>query len=174
MQAASLADVLARAGSLTQGKGGRIPVDGELTVAGHPEVFAIGDMADIDGVPGLSPAAIQQGVHTAKVIEARLRGNAPPKPFRYVDKGTVATIGRQRAVAAIKGLKVSGFPAFVLWAVIHLFYLVGWGNRLGTITRWMWSLFARNRREQLISVSSLVSDRAAVADLQSLGDAQRG
>ena len=128
----------------------------------------IGDMADIDGVPGLSPAAIQQGVHAAKVIESRLRGHAPPKAFRYVDKGTVATIGRQRAVADIKGIKLSGFVAFVLWALIHLFYLVGWGNRLGTISRWMWSLFARNRREQLISVSSLVTDSEAETDLRTL------
>jgi NADH dehydrogenase len=158
VMAPPLADVLATAASLQAGKGGRIPVDGQLTVAGHPEVFVIGDMADIDGVPGLSPAAIQQGVHAAKVIEARLLDHAPPRPFRYIDKGTVATIGRQRAVADIKGVKLSGFVAFLLWAFIHLFYLVGWGNRLGTITRWMWSLFARNRREQLISVSTLISD----------------
>jgi NADH dehydrogenase len=158
VMAPPLADVLATAASLQAGRGGRIPVDGQLTVAGHPEVFVIGDMADIDGVPGLSPAAIQQGVHAAKVIEARLLGHAPPRPFRYVDKGTVATIGRLRAVADIKGIKLSGFVAFLLWAFIHLFYLVGWGNRLGTITRWMWSLLARNRREQLISVSSLISD----------------
>ena len=166
VMAPALAGVLATAASVQAGKGGRIPVDGQLNVAGHPEVFVIGDMADIDGVPGLSPAAIQQGVHTAKVIESRLLGHTPPRPFRYVDKGTVATIGRQRAVADIKGIKLSGFVAFVLWAVIHLFYLVGWGNRIGTITRWMWSLLARNRREQLISVSSLVSDSEAEADLQ--------
>jgi NADH dehydrogenase len=158
VMAPPLADVLATAAALQAGKGGRIPVDGQLTVAGHPEVFVIGDMADIDGVPGLSPAAIQQGVHAAKVIESRLLHRAAPRPFHYVDKGTVATIGRQRAVADIKGVKLSGFVAFLLWAFIHLFYLVGWGNRLGTITRWMWSLFARNRREQLISVSSLISD----------------
>jgi NADH dehydrogenase len=158
VMAPPLADVLATAASLQAGKGGRIPVDGQLTVAGHPEVFVIGDMADIDGVPGLSPAAIQQGVHAAKVIESRLLGRPAPRPFRYVDKGTVATIGRQRAVADIKGIKLSGFVAFLLWAFIHLFYLVGWGNRLGTITRWMWSLLARNRREQLISVSSLTGD----------------
>ena len=161
VKAAPRADARAGAGG-QRGRGGRIPVDGQLTVVGHPEVFVLGDMADVEGVPGLSPAAIQMGVHAAKVIEARLLGRELPRPFRYVDKGTVATIGRQRAVADIKGVRLSGFPAFVLWAAIHLFYLVGWGNRIGTVTRWMWSLFARNRREQLISVTSLVSAADAV------------
>ena len=164
VMAPPIAGVLAEAAGIKPGKGGRIPVDGQLTIAGHPEVFVIGDMADIEGVPGLSPAAIQQGVHTAKVIRSRLRSEAPPRPFHYIDKGTVATIGRQRAVADIKGLKLSGFPAFILWAAIHLFYLVGWGNRLGTVTRWMWSLFARNRREQLISVTGLVRDERPQPD----------
>ena len=172
VQAAPIAHVLADAGSLALGTGGRVPVDGNLTVPGHPDVFVVGDLADIDGVPGLAPAAIQQGAHAAKVIIARLQHTAPPRPFHYVDKGTVATIGRQRAVADVKGLKLSGEIAFVLWAFVHLYYLVGWGNRLGTITRWLWSLLARNRREQVISVSSLVSDGEADASLRSLAPAQ--
>lgn len=155
VKAAPLADILARAAGLTPDKGGRIPVESDLTVAGHPEVFVIGDMAAIDGVPGLAPAAIQEGVHAAKVIAARLGGRPAPRPFHYVDKGTVATIGRQRAVVDIKGLRFGGPLAFLIWAIIHLYYLVGWGNRIGTVTRWMWSLLARNRREQVISVSSL-------------------
>ena len=158
VKAAALADQFGEAASVTLPKGGRIPVGGDLTVAGHPEVLVIGDMASIEGVPGLAPAAIQQGVHAAKVIEARLQGHSAPRPFHYVDKGTLATIGRQRAVADVKGVRFSGLPAFLVWAVVHLFYLVGWGNRVGTVTRWMWSLLARNRREQVISVASLASD----------------
>ncbi len=99
------------------------------------------------------------------MIAARLEGSAAPRPFRYVDKGTLATIGRLRAVADIKGLRFGGPIAFILWAVVHLFYLVGWGNRLGTVIRWLWSLIARNRREQVISVASLLSDRQIEADL---------
>jgi NADH dehydrogenase len=166
VQAAGLARTLGEAASITLGKGGRVPVQSDLSVAGHPEVFVIGDMADLPGVPGLSPAAIQGGVHVAKVIEARLRDHTPPGPFHYLDKGTLAVIGRQRAVADIRGLKFTGFPAFVLWAVVHLFYLVGWGNRIGTIARWMWSLLARNRREQLISVTSLEREPQALRDVQ--------
>ena len=166
VQAAGLAHTLGEAAAITLGKGGRVPVESDLTVAGHPEVFVIGDMADLPGVPGLSPAAIQGGVHVAKVIEARLQGTRAPGPFHYLDKGTLAVIGRQRAVADIRGLKFTGFPAFVLWAVVHLFYLVGWGNRIGTIARWLWSLLARNRREQLISVTSLEREPQALHDLE--------
>ena len=171
VKAAPIAEQIATATGVEPGKGGRIPVTDDLTVAGYPELFVVGDMADLEGVPGLAPAAIQQGVHAAKVIAARLQGHPAPKPFHYVDKGTLATIGRQRAVADVKGLRFGGFVAFLLWAFVHLFYLVGWGNRLGTITRWLWSLLARNRREQLISVSRLVSEPAGRTVLQSL---QRG
>jgi len=173
VQAAPLAHVLGDAAGLTLGKGGRVPVGPDLTVPGHPEVFVVGDMADLQGVPGLAPAAIQQGVYAAKAIDARLDGRPAPKPFRYVDKGTLAVIGRERAVADIKGLHLSGPLAFAIWAAVHLFYLVGWGNRLGTISRWLWSLLARNRQERVISVSSLVSDAEADASLESLEAAQR-
>jgi NADH:ubiquinone reductase (H+-translocating) len=159
VRAAGLAEVLATAAGIELGKGGRVPVGPDLTLAGHPEVFVVGDMADLEGVPGLAPAAIQQGVYAARVIAARLENRSAPAPFRYVDKGTLATIGRKRAVADIKGLRFGGPIAFLLWAFVHLFYLVGWGNRAGTVARWLWSLVARNRREQVISVTSLLADR---------------
>jgi len=162
VQAAGLARILGAAAGIELGKGGRVPVGADLTIAGHPEVFVVGDMADLQGVPGLAPAAIQQGVYAARVIGARLAGDPAPAPFRYVDKGTLATIGRLRAVADIKGVRFGGPVAFLLWAFVHLFYLVGWGNRVGTVTRWLWSLVARNRREQVISLDSLLSDRPAL------------
>jgi NADH:ubiquinone reductase (H+-translocating) len=162
VQAAGLAEILGTAAQIKLGKGGRVPVGPDLTLPGHPEVFVVGDMADLEGVPGLAPAAIQQGVYAARVIDARLAGRSAPRPFRYVDKGTLATIGRLRAVADVKGVRFGGPIAFLLWAFVHLFYLVGWGNRLGTVTRWLWSLVARNRREQVISLESLLSDRQAL------------
>ncbi|HTU31604.1 MAG TPA: NAD(P)/FAD-dependent oxidoreductase [Solirubrobacteraceae bacterium] len=170
VQAAGLAKILGAAAHIELGKGGRVPVGPDLTLAGHPEVFVVGDMADLEGVPGLAPAAIQQGIYAAKVIAARLDGRPAPAPFHYVDKGTLATIGRQRAVADIKGIRFGGPVAFALWAVVHLFYLVGWGNRVGTVTRWLWSLVARNRREQVISVTSLLSDRRVEERVQSRVD----
>ena len=170
VRAPALADELARTAGIARGKSGRIPVAEDLTLAGHPEVFVIGDMADVEGVPGVSPAAIQEGVHAAKVIAARLQGHSHPGPFRYLDKGSLAVIGRQRAVADIPGLRLAGLPAFLLWALVHLYYLVGWGNRIGTITRWMWSLFARNRREQVISMTSLTSDAESKLRLRRVVD----
>lgn len=164
VRAAGLAEILGSAAGIELGKGGRVPVGPDLTLPGHPDVFVVGDMADLEGVPGLAPAAIQQGVYAAKVIAARLEHRVAPAPFHYVDKGTVATIGRQRAVADIKGVRFGGPIAFLLWAFVHLFYLVGWGNRLGTVMRWLWSLVARNRREQVVSVTSLLSDRQAQVD----------
>jgi NADH dehydrogenase len=163
VRAAGLAEVLRDAAGITLGTGGRVPVGPELTLPGHPEVFVVGDIADLEGVPGLAPAAIQQGVYAARVIAARLQGRPAPRPFHYVDKGTLATIGRLRAVADIKGLRFGGPVAFLLWAFVHLFYLVGWGNRAGTITRWLWSLVARNRREQVIDLAALEASREPTA-----------
>jgi NADH dehydrogenase len=99
------------------------------------------------------------------VIEHRLAGQPPPGPFKYRDLGSMAVIGRTRAVANIFGVKVSGPPAFLVWGVIHLAYLVGWGNRFGALSRWMWTLLARTRRERLISTVSVVPDDVAEAEL---------
>jgi NADH dehydrogenase len=124
-------------------------------------VFAIGDMIALDGVPGVAPAAIQQGAYVGHVVRRRVRGRDRHRRFHYLDKGTVATIGRTRAVAQIPGgLKLSGLPAFLIWAVVHLTYLVGWGNRYEAVTRWMWTLAARNRRERLISVADLLAEHS--------------
>jgi NADH dehydrogenase len=124
-------------------------------------VFAIGDIAALQDLPGLAQPAIQEGKHVAEVIEARLAGWPPPPPFRYFDKGTMAVIGRKRAVADAFGVQLAGRPAMLMWAFVHIAYLVGWGNRIGTTTRWMWTLAARNRRERLISVPGAGLDDGA-------------
>jgi NADH:ubiquinone reductase (H+-translocating) len=137
-------------------RAGRVSVAPDLTLPGHPEVFALGDMVRVlgeDGEPqqllGVAPVAMQQGRYVAKVVKTRLRGDEP-KPFRYRDKGNVATIGRARAVADIKGLRVSGFPAWVLWLGIHIFYLIGFQNRVVVLIRWSFSFFSRGRGGRVI------------------------
>ncbi len=137
-------------------RAGRVSVAPDLTLPGHPEVFALGDMVRVlgeDGEPqqllGVAPVAMQQGRYAAQVVKTRLRGDQP-KPFRYRDKGNVATIGRARAVADIKGLRVSGFPAWVLWLLIHIFYLIGFQNRLLVLIRWSFSFFTRGRGGRVI------------------------
>jgi NADH:quinone reductase (non-electrogenic) len=155
--ASELARRLAAAAGQTVDRAGRIPVGPDLTVAGHPEVFALGDMAlphRADGspapLPGLAPVAMQQGSYAAETIEARLQGREP-RPFRYRDKGNLATIGRARAVADIKGLHLSGLPAWLIWLVVHLFYLIGFQNRVVVVLRWSFSFLTKGRAARLIT-----------------------
>ena len=154
--ASDLAARLAREASLELDRGGRLSVRPDLTVPGHPEVFALGDMVRVqaaDGtiapLPGVAPVAMQQGRYAARAIAKRLR-NQVPEPFRYRDKGNLATIGRSRAVADIKGLRLAGFPAWALWLLVHLFYLTGLQNRLLVVLRWTISFLTRGRGARLI------------------------
>ena len=141
----------ARAGHETD-RAGRVEVLGDLSLPDHPEVLAIGDMIRIrraEGepliLPGLAPVAMQQGRHAARVVRDRLRGGQA-RPFHYRDKGNLATIGRAAAVADIKGLKLSGFVAWVTWLLVHLWYLIGFQNRVLVLIRWAFSFFMRGTR----------------------------
>jgi NADH dehydrogenase len=158
--ASPLAAALAEAAGLEVDAAGRLPVAADLTLPGHPEVLALGDMVALDGVPGIAPAAMQQGRHAARTLRRRLAGQAPAGPFRYRDKGTLAVIGRGRAVGVSAGIRFSGALAFLVWAVVHVRYLVGWGNRLITVMRWTWSLLARNRGERVIDAPAAVRPHA--------------
>jgi len=149
--ASPLARMLGEASGTELDRAGRLPVGPELTVAGHPEVFAIGDMVRPPApVPGVAPAAMQEGRYAAEAIRERLRGR-DPAPFRYVDKGNVATIGRARAVADLHGIHLSGFPAWVFWLALHLYYLIGFENRLLVLIRWLVSFATRGRGARLIT-----------------------
>jgi len=154
--ASELAAALAAEAGLEVDQAGRVTVDPDLTLPGHPEVLAIGDMvrvASCDGtiasLPGVAPVAMQQGRYAAKLIGDRLSGRATA-PFRYLDKGNLATIGRSKAVADVKGIRVAGFPAWVLWLVVHLFYLIGFQNRVLVVLRWTVSFVTRGRGARLI------------------------
>jgi NADH dehydrogenase len=152
-----------RLGELTgaeRDRAGRVTVEPDLTLPGHAEVFAIGDMVrvrDSNGeaklLPGVAPVAMQQGRHAARVIRARLAGD-PHEPFRYRDKGNLATIGRAAAVADIHGLKLSGFLAWMTWLLVHLWYLIGFQNRLLVLIRWSVSFLTHGRGARLIGTGS--------------------
>lgn len=133
---------------------GRIPVEPDLTLSGHPEVFVVGDMAYLeqDGVPlpMVAPVAMQQGEHAARAILAR-RLDRPAPPFRYRDKGSMATIGRSSAVAMAFGRNFSGFPAWVVWLGLHLMYLVGFRNRILVLLNWAFYYFFHERQVRLIT-----------------------
>ncbi len=144
-------------------KAGRVKVNPDLSVPGHPEIFAIGDLALViekDGhpVPGICPAAMQMGRHVARVIESELNsgaGQTPRPPFKYWDKGTMATIGRSAAVAWIGRFKISGFPAWLAWLFVHLVFLIGFRNRLAVLLQWTYSYFAYKRGARIITHSPL-------------------
>ncbi len=155
--ASALAGVLAHRAGLEVDRSGRVPVNGDLSLPSHPDVLALGDMISIrqaDGsmrvLPGLAPVAIQQGRHAARVVADRLNGR-PARSFRYRDKGNLATIGRAKAVADVKGVRLSGFIAWVTWLTVHLWYLIGFENRLLVVIRWAWSFFAHGRGVRLIT-----------------------
>ena len=142
-------------------RAGRVPVLPDLSIHGHPEIFAIGDMATVtnpDGtpVPGICPAAIQMGQHAASVIarelKARARGAEPAKrePFHYFDKGSMATIGRRRAVAQIRKLEISGMLAWLMWLFVHLVFLIGFRNKFSVLTNWTYSYVTYKRGARVI------------------------
>ena len=154
--ASGLAGALGRAAGAAVDRAGRVTVGPRLTLDGHPEVLAIGDMVRVrsgDGsiapLPGLAPVAMQQGRYAGRLIRDRLRGR-PSSPFRYVDKGNLATIGRGRAVADLRGLRVAGPAAWALWLAVHLLYLIGFENRLLVLLRWTVGFVTRGRGARLI------------------------
>jgi NADH dehydrogenase len=135
-------------------KDGRVVVQRDLTVAGHSELFVIGDLAHFDHqggqpLPGVAPVAMQQGRYAAELIRCRLRGGSMPG-FHYNDRGSLAVIGRNAAVADLGGLHFSGFTAWLLWLFVHLLFLVQFQNRLLVLVQWMWNYITRNRSALLI------------------------
>ena len=150
--ASPLATMLAEQAGAETDRAGRVAVNPDCTLPGHPEVFAIGDMVSLNKLPGVAQPALQEGRYVAKVIKARLAGRPTPAPFKYFDKGSMATIGYRSAVADAFGVKVEGIPAYLMWAFIHVAYLVGWGNRVGTLYTWSRALlFSKNRGHRIIT-----------------------
>lgn len=133
---------------------GRVLVDPDLTVPGHPELYVVGDLAAVRRgdrfVPWLAPAAIQQGRHAARNILRGLRGR-PREPFHYRDRGTLATIGRSAAVADFGRIRISGLPAWVAWLMVHIFFLIGFRNRLLVLFQWAWAYWTWDRGARLVT-----------------------
>jgi len=166
----------ARAGANVD-RAGRVEVRDDLSLPGHPEVMAVGDMIRIrqsDGsstaLPGVAPVAMQEGRYAARAVRDRLRGR-PRRPFRYHNKGNLATIGRASAVADIKGIHLSGFVAWATWLGVHLWYLVGFANRLLVVIRWAFSFLTHGRGARLITDEP---QPASIVDAVSRMPAQSG
>jgi NADH dehydrogenase len=151
VQASPLCGLLAEQSSATIDRAGRIEVNEDLTLPGHPEVFVVGDMASLKGFPGVAQVAIQGARYAADQIKRRLAGQQPRGPFEYHDKGSMATISRFSAVASIGGLRFSGFIAWVLWLAVHLVYIIGFKHRLTTLLHWAISFVGRGRSERTVT-----------------------
>jgi len=152
VQASPLAKMLAEATGAETDRAGRVAVNPDCTLPGHPEVFAVGDMVSLNRLPGVAQPAIQEGKYVGKVLRARLAGKSKIEPFKYFDKGSMATIGHLHAVADAFGMKFTGVIGYTMWGLVHVTYLVGWGNRLGTVYTWARSLtFTKNRAHRIIT-----------------------
>ena len=131
-------------------RAGRVVVESDLSLPGHPEVFVAGDLATLTPpVPGTAPAAKQMGAHVAAVIEARLAGRAI-QPFKYRDWGNLATIGRMAAVVDLRGLRISGLVAWWFWLAAHVFFLIGFRNRIVVLTNWAWAYWTYQRQARVV------------------------
>ena len=151
VEASPLATELAKATGAELDRAGRIAVRPDCSVPGHPEVFVVGDMMALNNLPGVAEVAMQGGLHAANTILRGTKGE-PSVPFKYRDLGSAAAVGRFRAVVNFHGLRLSGFPGWVVWAFVHLTFLTGFGNRLTTLLDWTRSFIGKGRPEREFSV----------------------
>jgi NADH dehydrogenase len=133
----------------------------DLSVPGHERVFAIGDTVAVPGVPGIAPAAKQMGAYVGRLIDRHLRGQPAEPPFRYRHRGNLATIGRKAAVADLGRVQRSGFPAWLLWALAHVWFLIGWRNRFVVGLNWLWNYVTFERGARLITAPGQESQPVA-------------
>jgi NADH dehydrogenase len=165
VQASPLGRTLAEQSGASLDRAGRIGVNPDLTLPGHPEVFVVGDMIALDNLPGVAQVAIQGAKYAAKEIDNRLAGKAPQEPFKYFDKGSMAIISRFRAVAMIGKLRLSGFIAWLMWLAVHLVYITGFKNRVTALLHWTISFIGRGRSERTTTMQQIFA-RAALNRLE--------
>ncbi len=167
VEASPLAKDLAQASGAELDRAGRVAVRPDLTLPGHPEVFVVGDMMALDKLPGVAEVAMQGGLHAANTIARRLEGKQGVV-FKYRDLGSAAAIGRFNSVVDFKGLRLSGFPGWVVWAFVHLAFLNGFSNRLGTLVKWTRAFIGRGRPEREFSVMHTGGDLSLPADVRAV------
>ena len=160
VSASPLGRVLAEHAGAETDRAGRVRVNPDCTLPGYPNVFVVGDLMALDDLPGVAQVAIQSGRHAARQILLRLDGKPAGETFHYHDKGSLATISRFSAVASIGRFKVSGFPAWVLWLVVHLAYLVGFKHRVTTVLHWAVSFIGRGRSERAVTAQQVFARTA--------------
>jgi NADH dehydrogenase len=160
VQANPLTRTLAEQTGASLDRAGRIGVNPDLTLPGHPEVFVVGDMIALDNLPGVAQVAIQGGKYAAKEINNRLRGKAPQGPFHYFDKGSMATISRFSAVASVGNMRFTGIIAWLMWLAVHLVYLTGFKNQFTALVHWLVTFVSNDRSERTSTAQQIYARRA--------------
>ncbi|WP_022868436.1 NAD(P)/FAD-dependent oxidoreductase [Schaalia vaccimaxillae] len=171
VQASELGKILSDRTGVEIDRAGRVVVNKDLTIADHPEIFVLGDMMSVPGVPGVAQGAIQSAKFAADTIKARLNGRTPRKQeFTYFDKGSMATIARFKAVVKMGQLKMTGFPAWVAWCFLHLLYIVSFKSQVGTLIHWFFSFVSGDRSQRTTTNQQMVGRLA----LEQLGTGSSG
>jgi NADH dehydrogenase len=160
VQANPLGQTLSEQTGAPLDRAGRIAVNPDLTLPGHPEVFVVGDMIALDNLPGVAQVAIQGAKYSAKEIQNRLRNKPPQGPFKYFDKGSMATISRFSAVVLIRNIRITGFIAWLMWLGLHLVYLTGFKNRVTALGHWAVSFLGTGRQERVATEQQIFGRRA--------------
>jgi NADH:ubiquinone reductase (H+-translocating) len=168
VEGSALGKLVADRAHATVDRTGRVEVQADCSLPGHPELFVVGDLMALDGLPGLAEVAMQSGRHAARMIISRLDGRAT-RPLRYRDLGTMATIARFRAVAAIGPLRITGAPAWLLWLLVHLVFITGFKNRLAAVADWGAAFLGRGRRQRTITKQQVLARVQARKDRPSSG-----
>jgi len=155
VQASPLGAMLAEATSAGTDRAGHVEVLPDCTLPGHPEVFVVGDMMALNGLPGVAEVAMQSGIHAARTIKRRIDGDTATKAFVYRDLGSMATISRFRAIVSFKGIKVGGFLGWLMWAFVHLTFLTGFKNRWIALFKWLTAFVGKSRDERTITMQQV-------------------
>ncbi|HNA98804.1 MAG TPA: NAD(P)/FAD-dependent oxidoreductase [Marmoricola sp.] len=166
VQASPLTKTLAEQTGAELDRAGRIAVNPDLTLPGHPEVFVVGDMIDLNNLPGVAQVAIQGAKYAAREIKGRLKGKDPQQPFEYFDKGSMATISRFNAVAMVGRMRLTGLLAWLMWLVVHLVYMTGFKNQVTALIRWTVTFIGNDRSERAVTMQQIFA-REAINRLKS-------
>ena len=169
VQASPLGRMLADASGAETDRAGRVEVEPDCTLKGHPEVFVVGDLMALDRLPGVAEVAMQSGIHAAQTIKRRLEGDAEAKPFHYRDLGSMATVARFRAIVSFKGIRVAGVIGWLMWAFVHITFLTGFKNRLTALFHWAVTFLGSARDERTITWQQ-ISGRLVAMGLEPGGE----
>ncbi len=160
VEASPLGRLVAEATGASVDRAGRVQVRPDCALPGHPEIFVVGDMMSLDQLPGVAEVAMQSGRHAAKTIRRRLQGDTTERPFRYHDYGSMATISRFRAIAALGPIRASGFTGWLMWLFVHLMFLTGFKNRLAVLFNWLIAFIGRGRPQRAITAQQVFARQA--------------